>query len=356
MPPANVLAQIVTAAGSGDPAQMRKVADSLDQQGWKAQAADLRAAADVLERAQAQNVLNQTQATGQVVDGSNWLQIKGNASTGYIYLQDPSGTVWPVAPGSIKTSPSGGTDFTLSDGRVVHNPPKSPGYYTEGGIPTTPTTTTPTTPGYVMPEIDGTGWVLDLTSSIGTGSATLTSPSGTVYTVTASQIYVDSSGNRKITIPNVGVVKNPTVKAGPVTVPGTQVQVPPVQLPTILPPIVPAAPGVEQPNASLAGTLAGQLTGATTANEPHATILAFQQQEGLQKQDGEYGTEVAWQMANVYNIVPPNPLHWGTKAGGYSSYVADKKAYAAHLQQKAKTDTARSDQWNKAAALALKGI
>ncbi len=355
VPPSDVLAAIIAATGTGDPAAMRKVADQLDQKGWKSQAADLRATADLLERAKAQNILTQVQTTtttpsSNIVDGSNWSQVKSNSSTGYTYLQDPSGTQWPVGPGSIKANSAGGYDYTLSDGRVVRNPPRAPNFYTEGGVQQQAQTT------YVLPDIDGTGWLLDLSQSMASGAAILTSPAGAVYQVTAAQISVDTSGNRKVTVPNVGVVKNPTIKAGAVVVPNTEVIVPPVVVPTIPTPVTPIPHGEEDPHAALAGTLVGQLTGKTTANEPHAVILSFQQQENLQKQDGNYGTETAWQLANVYNIVPPNPLHWGTKTGGYNSLVADKKAYAAKLTAKAGTDAARADQWKKAAALALKGM
>lgn len=358
IPPADVLAKIVTSTGSGDPAQMRKVADEIDAQGWKSQAADLRAAADVLERAKAQNVLTQVQTTiptgPQIVDGSSWLLTHGNASTGYQYLQDPSGQQWPVAPGKVQLNSLGTYDYTLTDGRVVRNPKQSPNYYTEGGVVVqTPPVAPPTQT--VLPDIQGTGWTLDLTQSITTGNAILTSPTGTTYTVSASQIAVDTSGNRRVTIPNVGIVVNPTIKAGALTVPGAEVAVPPITPPVISPPVVPTPPGVEDSKAALAGQLAGALTGATTANEPHTVITAFEAQEGLE-QDGLYGTADALRLAQGYNIVPPNPLHWGTKAGGYTSYVNDKKTYAATLKKIATTDTARADQWNKAAALALKGI
>lgn len=159
-----------------------------------------------------------------------------------------------------------------------------------------------------------------------------------------------------VTLPTLATGTSPKVEPGgtPVVVAVPQVTTQPVPT-TVLPNVVVTAPTSAPSAAAQKATFAGQtalmLQGATKATADEAMVQSYQQQNNLRKQDGKYGSETGLSLANTYDIVPPKPFYWGTKAGGYASYVADKKAYKSALLSKASADPQRAEEWTRAAAV-----
>lgn len=115
----------------------------------------------------------------------------------------------------------------------------------------------------------------------------------------------------------------------------------------------PATPAPSQSGKDLAArvTLALKTAKKGTASEPRALVQQFQTQERLSRTDGSYGSETGIAIADRYGIVPAKPLYWGKKGGDYSTLVADKNAYKAHLLNLAAKDPQRADEWRSAAAV-----
>ena len=119
------------------------------------------------------------------------------------------------------------------------------------------------------------------------------------------------------------------------------------------PPVTPAAPPANASGKATAAALNVKLKTAKkgTASEPKTDVAAFQIAERLPRTDGSYGSETALAIADRYGIVPAKPFYWGKKGGDYSTLVADKNQYKAHLLNLATSDPARADEWRSAAAV-----
>ena len=127
---------VLTATTTGNPKIMRDMATKLRAAGYPDQATQLEAVASSIEVVQAQVAAGQ-QPAAQIVDGSTWQYTHWNASTGYSYLVDPSGTEFPVPASNIRangTNQGVSQDFTLADGRIIRNPVKPSTFHQDGGI------------------------------------------------------------------------------------------------------------------------------------------------------------------------------------------------------------------------------
>lgn len=116
-----------------------------------------------------------------------------------------------------------------------------------------------------------------------------------------------------------------------------------------------AAAGPSESERQLAGQVAFSLMNAKKGSEDKALVARFQTQEGIRNSqglaDGYYGKSTGLVLSEKYDIVPPKPLYWGTKAGGWNSVVLDKSAWKSAMLSHAKTDAPRAEEWARAAAV-----
>jgi hypothetical protein len=157
----------------------------------------------------------------------------------------------------------------------------------------------------------------------------------------------------QIALPQPKAPTSPTTanKAPPGgAVPSTYGEEQPWQKPPVAPaPTAPTAPPVGEKRL-LAGKVAlAMKTAVKGKNEPRTLVMQFQNQEGLPRKDGSYGSETALSLAKTYQIVPPKPLYWGAKGGTYDTLVKDKASYKSQLLAIAKSDPQRADEWTLAA-------
>jgi hypothetical protein len=292
--PVQVAAIMIEAMKTGNPAVIRKTADELEKGGYLAQAADLRAGAVIIEQEQAKVKAQGSSAMAE--------SLKSVA----IATGDPA-RMRKTAEELRKGGYASQATELEQVASVLESVP------TTVAMPSMPTPTV-AVPSMPIPK----------------------APSVSVPAPAATPVSV--------TIPTFTPAALPTLA----TTPATQV-LPQVVVTAPAPTPAPSASAANR--AAFAGRTALMLQSSKKGTEDEGTVMAYQQQENLRKQDGKYGSETGLSFANTYDIVPPKPFYWGTKAGGYSSYVADKKQYKAALLRKAAADPQRSEEWTRAAAV-----
>lgn len=367
---AEVTGAVMTAAASGKPQIMRDMAAKIRAAGYPDQASQLEQVATAVETVQSQQTGQPvpTQTQPQVVDGTAWLYTHWNPSTGFSYLTEPGGLEYAVPAANVRNNGTNirtGQDFTLTDGRVIRNPTKSPTFYTSGGIaptppPVTPPPVTPVTPPPVTPVTPPP--VTPVTPPpVTPGQLTMVQAAQIVAQATASgnpaqmraaaaQLRAGGFPDQAILLEQAATVAEQMQK--PPVIPVT----PPPVIPTpppMTPPVVPVTPPVVPTvgaNRALADAAVSAVLHQTKGSTAQiAAVRQFQIAEKLVKQDGQYGSETAKAMADRYGIVPPQPLYWGPAKGTYAQYLADKKDYQAFLQKKAAASPPGT-QWTAAAA------
>jgi len=292
--PVQVAAIMIEAMKTGNPAVIRKTADELEKGGYLAQAADLRAGAVIIEQEQAKVKAQGSSAMAE--------SLKSVA----IATGDPA-----RMRKTAEELRKGGYASQATELEQVASVLES--------VPTTVAMPSMPVPTVAVPSIPK-------------------APSVSVPAPAATPVSVS--------IPTFTPAALPTLT----TTPATQI-LPQVVVTAPAPTPAPSATASAANRAAFAGRTALMLQSSKKGTEDEGTVMAYQQQENLRKQDGKYGSETGLSFANTYDIVPPKPFYWGTKAGGYSSYVADKKQYKAALLRKAAADPQRSEEWTRAAAV-----
>ena len=312
--PPQITASMVRALETGDPVKIRATADVLEKSGYKTQAADLRAGAVVLEReaakkkreAQAEERRKETERIAAAAKAAIPTDISASPAI-QAAVKSAVATNNPAAMRAVaaKLREAGATTAAESletAAAAVDAQKLAQVTVRTPGIARAPTARVPTR---VEP----------------------TSPAVTAATEVLERV-ARSAGRPVVVTPTPRPTRRrPTPKPAPRK---------------------PAGPTRTQ-KAALAGQLALAMKGARKGRENKALVTAYQEQEKLPKRDGLYGSTVALSLANTYDIVPPKPLYWGTKVGGYASYLADKKKYKAALLVKGARDPQRSEEWTAAA-------
>jgi hypothetical protein len=156
----------------------------------------------------------------------------------------------------------------------------------------------------------------------------------------------------KITVKTPGIAKTTTTPKSQLEQAAEKVL---EQATAILPKPAAAATGPTSSERTLAGQVALSLRNAKKGSEDKALVRRFQAQEGIVNSqgvnDGLYGTSTGLVLADKYDIVPPKPLYWGTKAGGYASLLSDKSSWRSAMMAHAKADPQRAEEWARAAAV-----
>ena len=310
--PAQITASMVRALETGDPTRIRATADVLEKSGYKTQAADLRGGAVVLER-EAAKKKREAQAEERRKEAE---RIAAAAKA--------------AIPTDISASPA-----------------------IQAAVRSAVATSNPAAMRAVAAKLRDAG---------------ATAAAQSLETAAAA---VDAQKLAQVTVRTPGITRAPTARV-PTRVEPTSTAVtaatqvlervaksagrPVVVTPTPTPTRRKPKPAPKRPvgptraqKAALAGQLALAMKGARKGKENKALVTAYQEQEKLPRRDGLYGSTVALSLANTYDIVPPKPLYWGTKTGGYASYLADKKKYKAALLTKGARDPQRSEEWTAAA-------
>lgn len=383
--------RVLQAAATGNPQIMRDMAAKIRAAGYPDQAAGLEQVASSIELLKAQTTGQTPTATttgqappatggAQVVDGSTWIYTRWNASTGYSYLTEPvTAKEWAVPASNVRangTNVGTSQDFTISDGRIIRNPVKSPTFYTQGGIvqqqppvqqppvqqppvqqppvQQPPVQQPPVQqPPVQQPPVQQPPVQQPPVQQ--PPKMTMTEAATLVAQATASQ---DPAKMREaaIKLRAGGFADQAAVLEQAATIAEQlkkvpQVQQPPVQQPPVQQPPVQQPPvGANKPLADATVTAVLQQKKGTAAQI--TAVRNFQVAENLVKKDGQYGSETAKALADRYNIVPPQPLYWGPAKGTYAQYLADKKDYQSFLQKKAAANPPGT-QW-KTAASAIK--
>jgi hypothetical protein len=149
-----------------------------------------------------------------------------------------------------------------------------------------------------------------------------------------------SSPGQPAIVPSAAV-PNPPAQFPPV-LPGTNVVLPPVVMPSTVP--LPAGESIsaeQQKRLAVAQAAAMNLRNTSRYQESKTLIKTFQAQEGLVI-DGLYGPKSALAMAR-YGVVPPRPRYWSSK-----TMKADKVSYSAAMLGYAATDPTRAADWTAA--------
>lgn len=305
--PPEITSTMVKSLESGDPARIRATADILEKSGYKAQAADLRAGAVLIEK---ENSKKQADKLAQ--------EAKDRAAAAAKQAEKVAAAAAAAVPSDISSSAAVQTAVkkaiatgSASTMRTVAKKLRDLG----------------ATQAAVSLETAATAiearQLADLAAATSAPAAAAPAP------VTPASV-----------IPAVVDAVTKATKATPT-------RATPVAVSTSTAPVSTGPTKAER--AALAGQVALAMKGAKKGKENKAIVTAYQKQEKLPKKDGLYGSTVALSLADTFGIVPPKPLYWGTKAGGYASYVQDKKDYKAALLTKAARDPTRSEEWTRAA-------
>ena len=288
--PAAVLAKITAALKSNSAKNMRKVADELEKAGYGAQAADLRRRASELEKAAAK-----TQEPPA------------------LSAEEVQGIVDTVATGNILAI------------RMLANGLRRRGYEAEAK------------------ELEAAADQLEQAQQEATKASSATAPA-------------EPAPKVKVVAKTPGFAKTPTQFTPTSTTAIEEAAAKVVEAAAqAAPAVVAAATGPSASERALAGQVALALMNARKGSEDKALVARFQAQEGITNaagiNDGLYGRSTGVVLADKYDIVPPKPLYWGTKAGGWNSVVADKTAWRNTMMGHARTDAPRAEEWARAAAV-----